>query len=51
MPLTVTIQPWSLNTDNDGIKAWNLAPAKIKDCLTFASAKNEIKKFAKTIPI
>ena len=25
--------------------------AKIKDCLTYASAKNEIKKFAKTIPI
>ena len=36
---------------NDGIKAWNLAPAKIKDCLTYASAKNEIKKFVKTIPI
>ena len=28
---------------NDGIKAWNLAPAKIKDCLTYASAKKEIK--------
>ena len=36
---------------NDGIKAWNKAPAKIKDCITYASAKNEIKKFVKTIPI
>ena len=36
---------------NDGIKAWNLAPAKIKNCLTYTSAKIEIKKFAKTIPI
>ena len=25
---------------NDGIKAWNKAPAKIKDCITYASAKN-----------
>ena len=24
---------------NDGIKAWNKAPAKIKDCITYASAK------------
>ena len=36
---------------NDGIKAWNLAPVSIKECKTFASAKNEIKKFAKIIPI
>ena len=36
---------------NDGIKAWNLAPSSIIECITFASAKNEIKKFAKTIPI
>ena len=36
---------------NDGIKAWNLAPVSIKECKTFASAKNEIKKFVKTIPI
>ena len=37
---------------NDGIKAWNKASAKIKDCITYASAKNEIKKiFVKTIPI
>ena len=37
--------------NNDGIKVWNLAPLKVKVCLTYASAKNEIKKFAKTIPI
>ena len=36
---------------NDGIKAWNLAPKNIKDCTTYATAKNEIKKFVKTIPI
>ena len=36
---------------NDGIKAWNLAPSSIKECITFASAKNEIKKFVKSIPI
>ena len=36
---------------NDGIKAWNTAPTNIKLCITFASAKNEIKKFVKTIPI
>ena len=36
---------------NDGIEAWNLAPMKVKECITYASAKNKIKKFAKTIPI
>ena len=36
---------------NDGIKAWNLAPIEIKNCLNYASAKNEIKKFVKKIPI
>ena len=36
---------------NDGIKAWNIAPSSIKSCTTYASAKNEIKKFVKTIPI
>ena len=35
---------------NDGIKAWNLAPKNFKDCTTYATAKNEIKKFVKTIP-
>ena len=36
---------------NDGIKAWNHAPSKIKECKSFTSAKAEIKKFVKTIPI
>ena len=36
---------------NDGIKAWNLAPMSIKNCSIYASAKNEIKKFVKTISI
>ena len=36
---------------NDGIKAWNLAPSQIKICTSYASAKNEIKKFVKSIPI
>ena len=36
---------------NDGIKAWNLAPMSIKNCRTYVSAKNEIKKFVKIIPI
>ena len=36
---------------NDGIRAWNNAPLKIKSCSTYASAKNEIKKFVKSLPI
>ena len=36
---------------NDGIKAWNNAPLNIKSCSTYASAKVQIKKFVKTIPI
>ena len=36
---------------NDGIKAWNKAPVTIKSCKTHVSAKAEIKKFVKTIPI
>ena len=36
---------------NDGIKAWNLAPLQIKSCNLYASAKTEIKKFIKSIPI
>ena len=36
---------------NDGIKACNLASMSIKECKTFVSAKNEIKKFVKIIPI
>ena len=36
---------------NDGIKAWNLAPSQIKICTSYASAKNKIKKFVKSIPI
>ena len=36
---------------NDGIKAWNNALLCIKSCITYASAKVQIKKFVKTIPI
>ena len=36
---------------NDGIKAWNNAPLNIKSCKTYASAKLQIKKFVKNIPI
>ena len=36
---------------NDGIKAWNNAPLKIKSCSTYAAAKCEIKKFVKSLPI
>ena len=35
----------------DNIKAWNVAPLKIKSCSSYASAKTEIKKFVKSIPI
>ena len=37
--------------NNDGIKAWNNAPLSIKSCNTYTSAKFQIKKFVKTIPI
>ena len=36
---------------NDGIKAWNNAPMSVKSCSTYASAKVQIKKFVKSIPI
>ena len=36
---------------NDGICAWNHAPITIKNYKSYASAKNEIKKFIKSIPI
>ena len=36
---------------NDGIKAWNSVPNSIKECNSYASAKNAIKKFVKTLPI
>ena len=36
---------------NDGILAWNLAPAIIKECNSFDSAKREIKKFVRSLPI
>ena len=36
---------------NDGIVAWNQAPVKIKECNSFVTAKNEIKKFVRTLPI
>ena len=36
---------------NDGIKAWNVAPLKIKSCSSYAPAKTEIKNFVKFIPI
>ena len=40
-----------LTKDIKKYKAWNQAPVTLKECNTFASAKNEIKKFVKTIPI
>ena len=36
---------------NDGIKAWSSASLKVKTCQTYTTAKNEIKKFVKTLPI
>ena len=36
---------------NDGIKAWNQVSCKLKDCKTLGSAKSEIKKLVKTLPI
>ena len=36
---------------NDGIRAWNQAPLKIKNCPTLGTAKSEIKKMVKSLPI
>ena len=36
---------------NDGIKAWNLAPANVKLSSSYAEAKNNIRKYEKTLPI
>ena len=36
---------------NDAIKAWNIAPLAIKSCKSIWSAKSEIKKYVKTLPI
>ena len=36
---------------NDGAKAWNLTPAVIKNCKSLFSAKVEIKKIVKTLPV
>ena len=35
----------------DATKHWNIAPIEIKQCKTLFSAKHEIKKFVKTLPI
>ena len=35
---------------NDGIKAWNLAPLKIKSCNSYTSAKTEIKNSSNQFP-
>ena len=36
---------------NDGKRVWNAAPSAIGDCLTPQSAKAEIKKYVKTLPL
>ena len=36
---------------NDATKAWNLAPLDVKTCKTIWSAKKDIKKFMKTLPV
>ena len=36
---------------NDGAKAWNKTPSIIKNCKSLFSAKIEIKKFVKTLPV
>ena len=36
---------------NDATKTWNLAPLAVKTCKTIWSAKKEIKKFMKTLPV
>ena len=42
----------STNTcTGDGARAWNRAPASIKPCKSLVSAKIEVKRFVKTLPI
>ena len=36
---------------NDGAKGWNKTPIVIKNCKSLYSAKIEIKKFVKTLPV
>ena len=36
---------------NDAAKIWNRAPAEIKDSTSLYAAKNNIKKFVRTLPI
>ena len=36
---------------NDSIKAWNLAPNKVKTSATFGGAKKAIETFVKQLPI
>ena len=36
---------------NDATRVWNQAPIELKMCETIYSAKKEIKKFVKTLPI
>ena len=36
---------------NDATKAWNLAPSSLKTCKTVWSAKREIRKFVKNLPV
>ena len=36
---------------NDSTRLWNRAPNVIKNCTSLYSAKKEIKKFVKTLPI
>ena len=36
---------------NDASRVWNLAPQAIRECISLFSAKKEIKKFIKTLPL
>ena len=36
---------------NDSARVWNRAPQTIKNCTSLYSAKKEIKKFVKTLPV
>ena len=36
---------------NDSARVWNRAPQTIKNCSSLYSAKKEIKKFVKTLPV
>ena len=38
-------------TQNTFIKAWNQTSNKLKDCQSLGSAKTEIKKLVKSLPI